>query len=64
MITPLNLRPDELIPGVRRKWAGLARAATPVLDAPARVEVLDDDYRPAASLPPGDAAGSGDPSGL
>ncbi|QDU21732.1 DUF4339 domain-containing protein [Urbifossiella limnaea] len=50
VITPLNLRPAELVPGVRRRWAGLARAATAALAAPARVEVLGDDYRPAATL--------------
>ncbi|HEX4608580.1 MAG TPA: DUF4339 domain-containing protein [Urbifossiella sp.] len=57
VVTPLNLRPEELVPGVRRRWAGLARAAAGVLAAPARVEVLGDDYRPAASLTAADEAG-------
>lgn len=50
VMTPLNLRPEELVPGVRRRWAGLARGAAAAFAAPVRVEVLGDDYRPATSL--------------
>jgi hypothetical protein len=53
--TPLNLRPAEVTPAVRRRWAGVARDAAGVLGAPVRVEVLGDDYRPAAVVTAGDA---------
>lgn len=53
-VTPLNLRPAELTPPVRRRWAGVAREAGGVLGAAVRVEVLGDDYRPAAELTAGD----------
>ena len=50
IVTPLNVVPNELTPGVRRRWANLARAASQEFDAPVRVEILDENYQPVVRI--------------